>query len=130
MKWEVTDTKHNVANDTSRDYTIIIEATKNGNTLDVVVTVPKKPAKIKPVSWSNQEVKNWVKDKGFNISKTLTKNVLTNETENSKIYRYELVPSIPKSVAKQTKTKTRKKATTSTNTRTTRTSTRKTTDLT
>jgi hypothetical protein len=126
MKWEVTDTKHNVANDTSRDYTIIMEATKSGNTLDVVVTVPKKPAKIKPVSWSNQEIKNWVKDKGFNISKTLTKNVLTNETENSKIYRYELVTPVPKPAPKQTKT--RKKVTAGS--RTTRASTRKTTDLT
>ena len=125
MKWEVTDTKHNVANDTSRDYTIIMEATKNGNTLDVTVTVPKKPDKIKPVSWSNQEIKNWVKDKGFNISKTLTKNVLTNETKNSKIYRYELVAPTPKPAPKQTKT--RKKATTSS--RATRASTRKTTDL-
>ena len=126
MKWEVIDTKHNIANDTSRDYTIIIEATKNDNKLDVVVTVPKKPSKVKPVSWSNQEVKNWVKDKGFNISKTLTKNVLTNETENSKIYRYELVTPAPKPVPKQTKA--RKKVTASP--RTTRVSTRKTTDLT
>jgi len=126
MKWEVIDTKHNVANDTSRDYTIIIEATKNDNTLDVVVTVPKKPSKIKPVSWSNQEVKNWVKDKGFNISKTLTKNVLTNEIENSKIYRYELVLPAPKPTSKQTKT--RKKVIAGS--RTTRTSTRKTTDIT
>lgn len=126
MKWEVTDTKHNIANDTSRDYTIIIEATKNDNKLEVVVTVPKKPSKVKPVSWSNQEVKNWVKDKGFNISKTLTKNVLTNETENSKIYRYELVAPAPKPVPKQTKA--RKKVTAGP--RTTRASTHKTTDLT
>ena len=120
MKWQVVDTKHNVANNTSKDYTVELEASKEGNILNVTVTVPKKPSKIKPVSWTNQEIKNWVKEKGFNIQKTLTKNTLTNETENSKIYTYELAPATPK----QTKTRKKASSTAGNTTRTTKTTRR------
>lgn len=121
MKWEIIDVKHDVASGTHRDYKVIIEATKNGNILDVIVSVPAKPAKIKPVNWTNTEIKNWISEKGFNISKTLTKNTLTNETENSKIYKYELVPPVQKVVKPKT-TKTRRKTQSTTSTRKTGTS--------
>ena len=121
MKWQVVDTKHNVTNNTSKDYTVELEASKEGNILNVTVTVPKKPSKIKPVSWTNQEIKNWVKEKGFNIQKTLTKNTLTNETENSKIYTYELAPAAPKPVKTRKKTNSTTGSTTSTTNSTTRT---------
>jgi hypothetical protein len=112
MKWQVIDTKHNVADNASSKYTIDIEANKEGNILNVTVTVPKKQSKVKPVSWTNQEIKNWVKEKGFNT--------LTNETENSKIYTYELAPATPK----QTKTRKKASSTAGNTTRTTKTTRR------
>jgi len=112
MKWEVIDTKTNMATNKTTDYKLNLEAVTNGNILTVTVVVDKKAPKVKPVNWNNSEIKKMVAGKGFNISKTLTKNSLTNEIANSKIYTYELVPKKTRVVKSGPVVTTSKKTTT------------------
>tara|TARA_R110000851_G_scaffold258997_3_gene411498 strand:- start:474 stop:887 length:414 start_codon:yes stop_codon:yes gene_type:complete len=92
MKWEITDTKTNIATSKTTNYKLSLDTDRNSDILTVTVTVNKKPLKAKPVNWNNSEIKDMVAAKGFKIVKTLSKNSLNNETANSKVYTYELEP--------------------------------------